>query len=222
MNNNSLNLKIKAYRPLRKEIYDSLRNAIIQGEIRPGMRLVETYIAKQLGVSRTPVREAFHKLELEGLLLAHPDKGLIVNEISVEDIEEIMGIRMILERYAARLAAKRIKDEKLKRLEEILNKSEKHIKKGEINKVLKLNTSFHDLINSISGSKRLQEMIYQLQESILRYRRAALYTKGYAEKALKEHRLILEALKKRNPKSAEVWVSQHISENKKIVLKSIR
>ena len=219
MNNNSLNLKIKTYKPLREEIYDSLRNAIINGDIKSGIRLVETHVAEQLGVSRTPVREAIHKLELEGLVSSHPSKGLIVNEVSVEDIEEIQGLRMILESYAVRLAAKNIKDGDLKRLEETINQSEEALKKGDINRVMMFNTRFHDLIYSISGSKRLENLIRQLNEHILRFRKAALHTKGHAEQALREHRLILKALKMRDPDYAHTLVSQHISENTKAVLK---
>ena len=217
--NRSFNLKIKTYKPLRQEIYDTLRDAILNGDLKSGVRLIETRIAEQLGVSRTPVREAIHKLESEGLLMTHPQKGLIVNEISLDDIEEIQGIRMILERYVARLAAKKIKDDELKKLEDLLNRSEEALKKKNIDKVLELNTKFHDLINSISGSKRLQDLIRQHSEYIQSFRRAALHTKGHAEQALKEHRLILEALKMKNPDTVEVLVSQHVIENKKVVLK---
>ena len=183
------------------------------------MRLVETRVAEELGVSRTPVREAIHRLESEGLIVFHPQKGLMVSEVSIEDVEEIEGIRMILERFAARLAAKRIKDEELRRLEEFLNQSEEHMKKGDIDKVLKINTKFHNLINSISGSKRLQDLIRQHSDYILRFRRAALCTEGHAEQALNEHRRILEALKKRDPDKVETLMSEHIVENKKVVRK---
>jgi len=183
------------------------------------MRLVETRVAEELGVSRTPVREAIHRLESEGLIVLHPQKGLMVSEVSIEDVEEIEGIRMILERFAARLAAKRIKDEELRRLEECLNQSEESMKKGDIDKVLKINTKFHNLINSISGSKRLQDLIRQHSDYILRFRRAALCTEGHAEQALSEHRRILEALKKRDPDKVETLMSEHIVENKKVVRK---
>jgi len=149
----------------------------------------------------------------------HPQKGLMVSEISIEDVEEIEGIRMILERFAARLAAKRIKDEELRRLEECLNQSEESMKKGDIDKVLKINTKFHNLINSISGSKRLQDLIRQHSDYILRFRRAALCTEGHAEQALSEHRRILEALKKRDQDKVETLMSEHIVENKKVVRK---
>jgi DNA-binding GntR family transcriptional regulator len=218
MENSVLNFKIRTYKSLREEIYDTLRDAIINGELKAGMRLVETHIAEQLGVSRTPVREAIHKLESEGLITDHSQKGLIVSEVSSEDAEEIQGIRMILERYAARLAATRIKDEELKRLEELLDQSEEYIKIGDIDRVLKLNTKFHNLIHSISGSKRLQGLIRQHSEFIQRFRRAALYTKGHAAQALKEHRLIVEALRMKSPDTVEVIISQHIAENTRVVI----
>ena len=219
MKNDTPNLKIKAKKPRREETYELLKKAIIKGDIEPGAQLIETDLAQRLGVDRTLVREAIHRLKSEGLIETHPEKGLIVNEFTYEDIEEIQGIRMVLERYAARLAAERIKDEELIQIEEIVDQSEEFLKQRDMDKVLKLNTKFHNLINSISGSSRLQGMIYELHESILNYQRAALNTVGYAEQALKEHRMILDALRMRNPDIAEVLASQHVSEKKKIVLR---
>jgi DNA-binding GntR family transcriptional regulator len=217
--NSPLNLKIKAKKPRREETYELLKKAIIKGDIEPGVQLIETDLAQRLGVGRTTVREAIRKLKSEGLIETHPEKGLIVNEFTYKDIEEIQGIRMVLERYAARLAAERVKDEELIQIEDVLDQSKESLQRGDMDKVLKLNTRFHNLINSISGSSRLQGMIYELHESILNYQRAALNTVGYAEQALKEHRMILDALKMRNPDMAEVMASQHVSEKKKVVLR---
>jgi len=214
-----LNIKIKVKKSRAEETYELLKKAIIKGDIEPGVQLIETDLAERLGVGRTTVRQAIRRLKNEGLIETHPQKGLIINEFNPKDIEEIQGIRMVLEKYAARLAAERIKDEELIQLEEILDQSGESLKQGNMDHVLKLNTKFHNLINSISGSSRLQGMIYELHESILNYQRAAINTIGYAEQALKEHRMILEALKMRNPDIAEVMAAQHVSEKKKIVMR---
>ena len=106
-------MKIQIHRPLREEVYDALRRAIVQGELPRGRRVVETELAGRLGISRTPVREALRKLEAEGLLSKGPGSNLVVNDLSSKDVEETFSIRAVLEGFAARLAAERATPEQV-------------------------------------------------------------------------------------------------------------
>ena len=109
-------LEMNEYLPLRDVVFQTLRQAILRGELKPGERLMEIHLAQKLGVSRTPVREAIRKLELEGLVLMIPRKGAIVAEITVQDLEDVLEVRMALEELAVKIACKRITEEQLEEI----------------------------------------------------------------------------------------------------------
>ena len=152
-------IRINKRKPLREEVYDSLRRSIIQGKLKGGQRLIEETLAHQVGISRTPVREAFHKLERDDLVVRLSKGGFSVKKFTRDDVEEIFGIRCALESYAAYLATIHISTDKLDLLERKVEESEKALQAQEYDKVVQLHTEFHDLLYKTSKSRKLFEMI---------------------------------------------------------------
>src|SRR5512135_3057620 len=139
-------IRVNKRKSLREEVYDSLRRSIIHGKLKGGQRLIEETLAHQVGISRTPVREAFHKLERDELVTRLPKGGFAVREFTKEDVEEIFGIRSALESYAAYLATIHITSDKISTLEKKLKESEDALSKGDDEKCVQLHTDFHDLL----------------------------------------------------------------------------
>ncbi len=201
-----------------QHVFENLKQAIILGEIAPGQRLVETHIADTLDISRTPVREAIHKLELEGYLQKLPRGGYAVLGMSREDIEETFGIRSVLESYAARLAAIKHKKEELGPLE---TKAEEYLmclNRGEMDALPKINTEFHELLYALSRSPKLEKMINNLKDQIYRFRQIILRNKKMAKKSHKDHKLMIESIKKRDADGVEKLVREHILRGQGVVL----
>ncbi len=204
-------LEIVPPRPLREEVYRKLRQAILDDVYPPGTKLVESELAAQLRISRTPIREALHKLELEGLVERGPGgAGLRVAGLSPAEVQEIYGIRAVLEGYAARLAAARAGEADIRRLAALLDASAQAIAEGDRPRLLQLNTEFHDAVNALAGSRRLAALLLGLREQIVRYRRATLEIGGQDTLALAEHRAIVEALAARDAGRAERLVVAHV------------
>src|SRR3990170_420507 len=215
-------MKIRVHRPLREEVYDALRRAIVQGELSPGNRVVETELAGRLGISRTPVREALRKLEAEGFLSKGPGSSLLVSAMSPEEVEETFRIRAVLEGLAAHLAAERATPEGIALLEGVLKRSETELDGEAPERLLEWNTRFHDGLNVLSGSAQLQQLLQAIHDKILRYRRITLEV-GRARKAwLQEHRAILQAIKDRDPARAERLIVEHVLRKKETVLAHLK
>jgi len=212
-------IRVTRRRALREETYQAVKKAILRGNVKPGQRLKEEQLASEIGTSRTPVREAFHKLEQEELVTRLPRGGFVVREWSRSDVEEIFGIRSILESYAAFLATERIDKMKLGMLEEKLRESEEYVKRGETEKVIQLNTEFHDILYKSSDSRNLYHMINTLRDYFYRYRVAILGVNGIPQRSLRDHKKMLSAMKKRESALVERLVKEHILRGKEIVLK---
>ncbi len=203
---------------LHEQVFRQLREAILSGQLREGERIIETEIAGKMGISRSPLREALRKLELEGLVTVTPRKGAIVNAFSAEDIEEIYLLRSVLEGAAARLAAARITSEGLLVLEESVGRMDALTRNGDLSGLVEENTNFHNVIIKASGQKRLVQLIGTLQEYVRKFRTASLSRPGRAANALKEHREILAALREREGEKAEKLVHHHIAASREVVL----
>jgi DNA-binding GntR family transcriptional regulator len=203
---------------LREETYEAIRKAILRGTVKPGQRLKEEQLASEIGTSRTPVREAFHKLEQEELVTRLPWGGFVVREWSRSDVEEIFGIRSILESYAAFLATKKIDKVKLGLLEDKLRESEEYVKRGETEKLIQLNTEFHDILYRSSKSRKLYHMINNLRDYFYRYRVAILGINGIPQRSLRDHKKMLLAMRKKDSALVEKLVREHILRGKEIVL----
>lgn len=200
-------------------VYERLKQAIIQGDFGPGSRVVESRLAGALGISRTPVREAIHKLEREGLLRQDPKRGFFVEGLGRADIEETFGIRSVLESYAARLAAIRHIEGELKPLEAKLADYQQCLDRGDLGSLLKINTEFHDLLYGLSRSPRLIKMINDLRDHIYRCRIVILKVKDMAELSHADHRQMLAAMKRRDADHVEKLVKDHLLRGQEIVLK---
>ncbi len=209
--------------PVRKSmgqyVFENLKKTIISGRISPGQRLIESRIADALDISRTPVREAIHKLEREGYLKKLPRGGFAVLGMSREDIEETFGIRSVLESYAARLAAIKHKEEELEPLEAKAEKYLVCLNRGEMDALPKINTEFHDLLYVMSRSPKLEKMISDLKDQIYRFRQIILKNKKMAIKSHKDHKLMLESIRKRDADGVEKLVREHILRGQSAVLK---
>ncbi len=214
-------IKINRKKTLRDIVYQSLKKSIIQGKIKGGERLKEETLANEMGISRTPVREAFHKLEQDELLYRLPRGGFAVKIFKKEDVEEIFGIRSALESYAAYLATLYITPYELSLLESKIKESEEALINGEDEKLVKLNTEFHDLLYKSCKSKKLIEMINNFRDYFYRYRSTLLHTEGGFKYSVESHREMLEAMKKKNPRLVERLVRQHLERGKKIILQEI-
>ena len=157
-------VKLDSYKPLREVVFDSLREAIINGTLRPGERLMEIQMAEELGVSRTPVREAIRKLELEGFVVMMPRKGAYVAGISFKDIEDVFEVRASLEALASGLAAERITGEELEDLERILVRKKEIIADSDLPAFVESDTQFHDSLYKCSRNQRLIQMLSNLRD----------------------------------------------------------
>lgn len=203
-------IKLDNYKPLRELVFESLREAIINGQLRPGERMMEIQLAEEMGVSRTPVREAIRKLELEGLVVMIPRKGAYVAGLSLKDIADVFEIRRALEGLAAELAADRISEDELEKLERYLVIIAEQIEAGDLQKVVEVDTDFHTLLYQASRNQRLTQIINNLREQIQRFRTTSLSYPGRMKTALEEHRKIVEAISSRDGDQARRSAQEHI------------
>ena len=204
---------------LGEHVFESLKHSIVRGKIAPGEWLVESHIAETLGISRTPVREAIHKLEREGLIERQPRGGFTVLGFERDDIEETFGIRSVLEGYAARLAAVKHDAQELEVLESKINEFQNALDRKKMNLLLEINTEFHDLLYGLSKSPKLINMINGLRDKIYRYRQVILKDKKFASTSNLDHKKMLKYIRKRDAEGAERLVREHILRGQEMVLK---
>ena len=214
-------LRVSKKKSLREEVYGSLKKSILNGKLKAGQRLIEEQLANQVGMSRTPVREAFHKLERDDLVVRLPKGGFAIREFTKEDVEEIFGIRSALESYAAYLATLNIAPDKVIILEKKIDELEKVLDSGDDEKIVQLHTDFHEILYKNSKSKKLIGMIDNFHDYFYGNRLALLPTSAGFKTSIAEHRNILEAVKKKNPRLVERLVRNHLEKGRDLVLKEI-
>ena len=201
--------------PVREMAYEFLKSSVLSGHFNPGERLTEEHLAKKLGVSRTPVREALHKLESEGLIKPLETRGFIVSRDSKDEVEELFELRAILEGYALRVISERISEEDLKQLGRLIAGAEDGLRKKRMEEVFKWNTKFHDTLHGIVvDKKRLHRLLVNIRKYVLRYRRDTLQYPDGGKRAVDGHRKILLALRLRDPDLCERMMREHIQEAK--------
>ncbi len=202
-------------RSLRIRVFNAIENAILNGEYKDGDSLNELKISKELGVSRTPVREALMQLELEGLVNNIPNKGAVVVGVSEQDTRDIYEIRIRIEGLAAKLCTEKITDEELHALENALEKivdlQEFFLLKNDTEQIWKLDGDFHKIIYDASRSRPLRFMLSNFHNYIKKARDNSLHTEGRAEKTVAEHRAILSAIKNNDGDLAEKLTAEHIT-----------
>ena len=203
-------LHISEYQPLRDVVFHALREAIITGELKPGDRLMETSLAERMGVSRTPVREAIRKLELEGFVVMLPRKGAQVAQITRKDIGDVLEIRAVLEGLGVELAAKKMQAEDIEELKRINGEFASAIPTGDVAKLVELDTRFHDFIFTKADDERLQQIIGSLVEQVSRFRVTYLRKPTYHDAIAKEHEAIIRAIEGRDLEGARRCAVEHI------------
>lgn len=203
-------LNLDDYKPLREVVFENIRKAIIEGVLKPGERLMEIQLSEQLGVSRTPVREAIRMLELEGLVVMLPRKGAYVANISKKDLMDILEVRVGLEDLAAYCATDRMTKDHIKKLETISKELEEAVYKNDVETMLAKDEEFHTLIFEATGNKRLISMMINIWETVYRFRLMYMSDYSSAVNIVDEHKKIIEAFKKGKANLAEKLAKEHI------------
>jgi len=219
---NLSHFRIRAINPIRERVYSQLRKAVLSGKIPTNERLIETELASQLGTSRTPVREALHKLELENLVSSIPRVGYVVKGLSEEDINDICEIRSAIEGLAVKRAISQITGKNLERLRRNIEESQQAVHQKRLEKMVVLDTEFHDILCQSSGSKRIHELSQSLREYMLKFRMECLRVPDIASKAVLAHERIYKAICKRNLIQAQKYVDDHLREVKEDIINYYR
>lgn len=214
-----INFDLQNHRPLRELVYEELKRQIMIGEIPPGTRMMEVEMADDMGVSRTPVREAIRKLEKEGLVSIEPRRGAYASDVSIKDLIDVLEVRQYLEGMAAELAASQItKDEKIK-LVEAAEKYKASIADGDIYSIIHADEAFHTTVVGFSNNKTLVQMVNQVQELALRFRYIFYEDFARFQGQPKEHQEIVDAILAGDGEQAKQLASAHISHLKEFVEK---
>ena len=215
-------VNMNEYLPLRDVVFNTLRQAILKGELAPGERLMEIQLAEKLGVSRTPIREAIRKLELEGLVLMIPRKGAEVARISEKSLRDVLEVRRSLEELAIELACERMSQEELDDLTQAQEAFRQAIERGEAMAIAETDEHYHDLIYQGTGNEKLVQILNNLREQMYRYRLEYIKDKDKRQILLLEHDHILKALKSRNIAEAKNAVREHIDNQEITVSRNIK
>ncbi|CAH2211802.1 GntR family transcriptional regulator [Tepidibacter aestuarii] len=222
MKDNLEKLKLENYKPLREIVFEYLRESILKGKLEPAQRLMEVQLAEQLGVSRTPVREAIRKLELEGLVVMLPRKGAYVADVSLKDIIEVLEIRAALEGLAASVAAERMSDEDLEKLELISYQFKKSLENGDIDMMVKKDIELHDLIFNSTNNQKLIQINNSLREQVYRFRVTYISDHDTSKNLVKEHEDIIQAICNRDSKGAMQKSTEHMENAQNFIIEKSR
>ena len=180
-------VNMNEYLPLRDVVFKTLRKAILRGELKPGERLMEIQLANKLGVSRTPIREAIRKLELEGLVLMIPRKGAEVAQITEKNMQDVLEVRKALEELSVQLACERITPEQVEEMKMAAEDFRKVLKSGDVTKIAEADVKFHDIIFAATNNQRLITLLNNLREQMYRFRVEYLKQKECYPQLLEEH-----------------------------------
>jgi DNA-binding GntR family transcriptional regulator len=208
--------------PLREVVFHTLREAILKGELKPGERLMEIHLAEKLGVSRTPVREAIHKLEEEGLAVIIPRKGAEVAKMTEKDLEDVLQIRMALDTLAVDLAASHITGKEMAELKNALNEFEEATIRGDVKEIADKDIAFHDIIYRACGNNKLIIMINDVREQVYRYRYEYLKDSSVYPLLVKEHAEIIDSLTSDDRMYRREVMEMHILNQRRTVKQRIR
>ena len=216
----NLELNMNAYLPLRDVVFNTLREAILKGELKPGERLMELQLASKLGVSRTPIREAIRMLEQEGLAVTIPRRGAEVARMTEKDMEDVLQIRAALDELAVQLATEQITDEQFDALEQARQNFENSLKSDDVKEIAQADVAFHDAIYNATGNAKLVSMLNNLREQIYRYRVEYIKNPDNYPVLIAEHNAIAEGLKNRDKEAATLAMHKHVK-NQAVAVKSV-
>lgn len=192
------------------KVFQQLKNSILAGEFENGAELREIALAKKLGVSRTPVREALRQLEQEGLVEIYPNRGAYVKGITYKDVEDIFRIRARLEGLCAEMAVSSITQEQLDKLDEIILLSKFYEEKKDMEHLLNMDSQFHEVLFESCGSKMLEHQLKDYHQYVQKARLRSLKRQERAKKSTHEHEEILQAIKEKNAQKADELATRHI------------
>ena len=213
---------LKKSTPVREWTYSNLKSDVLAGRFTPGERLTEEHLASGLGVSRTPVREALHKLASEGLIQPLESRGFCVARDSREDIEDLFDIRAALEGYAIRIICESVTEAEIKKLNGFIEKAADALRRKKLDEIFEYNTQFHDTLHALVPNKsRFHSLIADTRKYVLRYRKDSLHYLDGAKKTIDGHRKILLAIGLKDPDLCERVVREHVKEAKQEALYKI-
>jgi len=218
----NLQLGMDEFLPLRDVVFNTLRQAILTGELKPGERLMEIHLANRLGVSRTPIREAIRKLELEGLVTMIPRRGAEVAQITEKSMKDVLEVRRTLDALSAELACERISKEEEEALKQACFNFEAAVKTKDTKAIAKADVAIHDIIAAATGNQRLIQLINNLAEQMYRYRFEYIKDTTQHERIIEEHRIIYESIVKKDKEAAAEMAKTHIDNQEKAVIARIR
>ena len=215
-------VNMNEYLPLRDVVFNTLRKAILRGELKPGERLMEIQLANKLGVSRTPIREAIRKLELEGLVLMIPRKGAEVAEITEKNMRDVLEVRKALEELAVQLACDKITKEEIEEMKKAAEEFRMILKNKDITEIAEADVRFHDIIYMATDNQKLIHLLNKLREQMYRYRVEYLKNPDVHEQLTQEHEEIVYHIKRREKVEATAVTCQHIDNQVSAVTDKIR
>lgn len=210
------------YLPLRDVVFNTLRQAILKGELKPGERLMEIALAQRLGVSRTPIREAMRKLELEGLVVMIPRRGAQVANITEKDLNDVLEVRIALENMAIEKACTRMTEDEMGKLWLAAKEFERTTSDGNLVRLAEADVAFHEIIYKASDNKRLIQVLNNLREQMYRYRVEYLKEEETRNLLVKEHEELTSAIRARDVAKAQEISFQHLENQRKAIIRSIR
>jgi len=214
-------IQMNEYLPLRDVVFNTLRRAILRGELLPGERLMEIQLAQRLGVSRTPVREAIRKLELEGLVTMIPRKGAEVAKITVSDLKDVLEVRIALEELAVKDACENITEEQLAALRSANEEFRQVLQEGDLMTCGQADIKFHEIIYGATNNRRLLQMLSNIREQMYRYRMEYLKDHSKHEALVREHEAICQALQEHDREKAGEAIRVHIENQKESIISSL-
>lgn len=217
-----LKVNMSEYLPLRDVVYNTLRQAILRGELRPGERLMEIQLANKLGVSRTPVREAIRKLELDGLVLMIPRKGAEVADISEKSLKDVLEVRKALEELAVQLTCEKISKVQIAELKQAAEEFKKILKSNDITQIAEADVRFHDVIYMATDNQKLIQLLNNLREQMYRYRVEYLKRPEVYPQLIQEHEEIIRQIERREKERAADITCRHIDNQVEAVMNVIR
>lgn len=216
----NLTLNMDAYLPLRDVVFNTLREAILKGELQPGERLMELQLASKLGVSRTPIREAIRMLEQEGLAVTMPRKGAEVARMTLKDMEDVLEVRDALDELAAQIACERMTAEQMQILKETKREFEEILESGDVKKIADVDVRFHDIIYEATDNARLVSLLGNMREQLFRYRVECLKNPENYPALMAEHNTIVSALEARDKVKVTEAMHEHVA-NQAVSVKAV-
>lgn len=217
-----LQIDMDEFLPLRDVVFNTLRRAILKGQLKPGERLMEVHLANRLGVSRTPIREAIRKLELEGLVIMIPRRGAEVARITEKSLKDVLEVRRALDVLSAELACQRINEEGIGRLWTAYQEFKKAAKGKDAAVIAQADVIFHDIIVEAVGNLRLQQLVNNLSEQMYRYRFVYINEEEQHDNLVAEHKEIYESIASRDKERAAKAARLHIDNQESSIIRQIR